>query len=205
MKKLLFLSITLAALTAQAQSVDRNDVVISASPGVTINIWENNAAANYHLSEELGLRAPITVEYVFARYFGISGDFVYTRLVSLNTLYPSNFRVLDFGVSLQLHSPSADRLIHWTGAIGFHYSRFHYFHKRGIEHETYDAGGTALYYAIGANTYFSSGGKLGIGLLLNGSSYNYPITHYTNNYGGDSEFKMNGMALSLGVNIFYKI
>lgn len=204
MKNLLCSIALFTFLTTSAQNVERGNVVCSASPGIAFSLWDRADTAHISFTEIPGLRVPITVEYALNRYLGVSGDFVYTRLISAKTLYPSNFRILDFGVSLQLHSPSVDRHIHWTGAIGLHYSIFRYFRKGNPVNELYTANGTSLYFALGANTYLSDEKNFGIGLSLNGSGYKYPRTHYSNDLGVTSEFKMNGTALSLGINWFYK-
>jgi hypothetical protein len=206
MKNLLFGCILIPVLNANAQSVDRNDIVLAVSPGATLNYYGgNDSTGPFHTgSDYFGLRAPVSLEYVFSRTFGISADFVYSRM-NAGTIHTSNFTVADFGLGLRFHSPSNKRIIDWFGEVGFHYSKLHYFFHGDLAHETTDAKGWSLFYEVGANIPLSASEKFGMGLSLNGSAYKYPAAHFEGNFGGSSDFKMNGIALATGINFYYKL
>lgn len=206
MKTSLTILSLLVALNAVAQSVDRNDVVISVSPGVSYNYFENKDSTGPFGRgvSHFGIRTPVSVEYVFNREIGISADFNHTRLFA-STFHPSNITLLDFGAGLSFHSPSNKRRFNWFGKLGLHYSRLHYFYHGDITHHTTDASGFSIYSDAGVNMPLSANEKFGMGLQVNASAYAYTSAHDENSYGGVYDFKMNAQVFSFGLNFYYKL
>ena len=205
-KKLLFICISLMVLRSNAQSVDRNDIVISATPGAAFSYYENLDSVGVFSTgtDYWGMRAPISIEYVFGRTFGIGGDFVYTRNLA-GTFHASNFTVLDFGLGLRFHTPSSKRIFNWFGEVGVHYSNLHFFSHGDITDWTTNANGWSLFYDLGVNIPLSSSGKFGMGISLNGSGYKYTKASYENDYGGAYDYKMNALSFAGGINLYYKL
>jgi opacity protein-like surface antigen len=206
MKKLLLISISLIALSTNAQSVDRNDIVISVSPGTTFNYYESLDTSGPFIygTDYWGMRAPVSLEYVFNRSLGISGDFNYTRLM-IGTYHRSDFTVLDFGLGLRFHTPSSKRIINWFGEVGVHYSKLYFFSHGDISHLTIDANGWSLYYDVGANVPLSKSQKFGMGISLNGSGYKYLSASADYDTGTNFDFRMNALAFAAGLNFYYKL
>lgn len=206
MKKIFFVCLSLLALRLNAQSVDRNNVVISVSPGGSYHYFENkDTAGPFGLgADHFGIRTPVSLEYVFNREFGVSLDFNYTRLFA-QTSHPSNITMLDFGAGLSFHSPSNKRRFNWFGELGLHYSRLHYFYHGDITHHTTNASGFSIYSDAGVNIPLSANGKFGMGIHCNASVYAYTAAHYENSYGGVDDFKMNAQVFSIGLNFYYKL
>lgn len=206
MKKIITSLFLLAFLSIRAQSVDRNDIVISVSPGVTLNYYQRLDSAGNVYSDPfyIGGRAPLRIEYVASRSFGLYADFVYTRL-NVSSLYSSNFTVLDFGGGISLHSPSSKRLLNWFGHLGLQYSKLYFCFSGDILQQTTTANGLALYYDVGANIPLSQSQKFGVGICLNGSGYRYKNAKQFWDTGATSFFQLNGLASSVGLNLYYKL
>ncbi len=205
-KKLLFICISLMVLRSNAQSVDRNDIVISVSPGVALSYYQRlDSAGNVYADPNyLGFRVPLLIEYAFNRSLGLYGDFVYTRL-NTGTAYQGNFTVLDFGAGFGFHSPSSKRFISWFGHLGLQYSTMYFCFESDILHQTTTGNGLALYYDVGANIPLSQKQKFGVGVCLNGSAYRYKNAKQVWDTGTMQFFQLNALASSVGLNFYYKL
>lgn len=205
MKNILLLLTALFSVALHGQRIDQGDFVFRVSPGATLNYYERADSSIIFRNGEsfMGIRCPVSAEYAFGKRVGISADFVYTRL-NAGTMHASNFTVLDFGIGFPFYSLSSRRFFFFS-QVGLHYSKLHYSHHGDFLHETTDATGYGVYFDLGAGIPLSSSKKFGMGLCLNGTGYKYPKAEYMNDFGIRADGKFNGLALSLGINFYYKI
>ncbi len=205
MKIFLFICIMLLVLNANAQSVDRNDIVIAASPGASLNAYSHPDTGRLMPRQEyLALRIPVSLEYVFNQRSGLSLDIVYTRLYP-GMDYTSDYTINDVGLGYRFHSLSEQRILHWFGSIGVHYSKLKFELQTDFYSETKKANGIGIFFDLGTNIDLTSNGNFGIGFSLNGSGYNYLSGQHSDSSGDIYNFKMQGICLSTGINLFYKI
>lgn len=195
------------ALGLHAQVIDRNDIVISAAPGFSVSYYSSVDSSGTTNNEDgkPGIRTPVSVEYAFGRAFGISIDFIYTRLFPEVDMYPPQSSIFDVGAGLTMHAPWARTRFDLAAEVGVHYSKFHYFVPGDFSNEVYDGNGTALYWTLDPRFYFSEKQHFGMGLMLNGSAYKYPKIHYQQDPGSGFDFKMNALAYCAGLTFFYKL
>lgn len=207
MKKLLTLTAAALCITAHAQLIDRNDIIIQAGGGLAIYKWQFTDLTNNTVNERDTSGSwcfPVQVEYGITRWLGGSVNFTYNNFIEGDSTQNEKATGIDIGLAANFHVPWALKKFDLSANIGYAYSKFKY-EVNDASGGVAKAGGTVLFFGVNPRLFFKADGHLGISAWYRYSMYNYPNGTITDNAGSKSEFKIEGPANSFGLGLFYKI
>lgn len=208
MSKKLLTSITvILCLSASAQLIDKNDIVLHA--GVGIGIFHHQFTdLQTNITDDRDTSG--SVQYMFQAEYGVtrwlSGGLSFNYQDFLTDSSNSNDKatILDFGLGANLHIPWNLERFDLTGNIGYGYSRFKYTDS-DVNNWQALANGSVFFWGVNPRLYFSKNQHLGIELWYRHTSHIFKNGEISDNNGFSYNFRLDGPGNSFGLGFFYKI
>ncbi|HTF03794.1 MAG TPA: outer membrane beta-barrel protein [Bacteroidia bacterium] len=207
MKKLFFVLALAFCTAAQAQLIDRNDIIIQAGGGLGLYRYQFTDVTNNVINPRDTSAAwsfPVQIEYGVNRWLGVGFCFTFNNFIEGDSAANEKATGMDFGLAANLHVPWSLKKFDLSASIGYGYSRFKY-DIDDVDNAVAKAGGTVLFFGINPRLYFKEDGHLAITGWYRFSKYNYPKGKVTNDAGFEYDFKLDGPGNSFGLGLIFKI
>src|ERR1044072_2784740 len=206
MKKLLFTLALGVCSFANAQLIDRNDIIMHAGIGIGIYHYQftdlqNNISNPRDTSGSV--QYPFQLEYGVNRWLSGGLCFNFQKFLTDSAL-DERVTVMDIGVAANFHIPWNLEKFDLTGNIGYGYSRFKYTIDDFNGFEALANGGV-LFFGINPRIYFSKNQHLGIEFWYRHTAHLYKNGEVSDRSGNSYHFKLDGPGNSFGLGFFYKI
>lgn len=198
---------TCFSLLADAQVIDKNDIIIQAGGGLGIYHYQFTDVTNGVVNERDTTGAwsfPIDVEYGVNRWFGAGLAFTFNNYIEGDSAQNEKATGIDIGLTSNFHIPWNLKKFDLSGHIGYAYSNFKYV-VNDASGGVAKSGGSVLFFGVNPRLYFRADGHLGISGWYRYSIYKYPNGTITDNAGNKSEFKIDGPGNSFGLGLIFKI
>lgn len=207
MKKILLACSVLICAAANAQVIDRNDIIIQAGAGIGIYHYQftdvtNNVVQDRDTSASWAF--PVNIEYGVNRWLGVGGAFTYNNFIEGDSSQNEKATVLDFVPTAHLHVPWSLKHFDLSANIGYGYSRFKY-EINDQNHGIAKAGGTVLVIGVNPRLYFGESARFGITGWYRYTKHNYNNGVVTDDTNTEYKFKLDGPGNSFGLGLVFKI
>ncbi len=207
MKKLFCVIAIACSVSASAQLIDKNDIIISTGGGIGLYKYQFTDVTNNVVNPRDTSGAwvfPFQIEYGFNRWLGAGLNFTYNNYIEGDSATNESARTIDFAPSVNFHIPWNLKKFDLTANVGYGYSNFRY-NVNDNNGGVAKAGGTVFFFGVNPRLYFKADGHLGIHAWYRFVQYNYPKGEVTDNLNNKYEFKLDGPGQTFGFGLFYRI